>query len=87
LAKPLFSLESFLDFAKSKPANETYDFINYHTCPAAQYCRFLGVDYGIAPTRDIEVCAGDLLNEGDWTWGALIGRVQAEINLRNARAL
>lgn len=84
--------EDFLDFARGKPADETYDYVDNRNCAFAQYLKSIGVDNpSVVPgqwkrrfttTRydydpRIDPAAADIDNGHDWTWGALVKRLEA----------
>lgn len=66
-------IERFEAFARSKPADERYDFGNIDQCACGQFHAFLGQ---AAPKRSwIEEELGEYAYDGDHTFGALADRL------------
>jgi len=76
----------FLDFARSKPPEEAYDYMDRYVCACAQFAETLGLGeqyadlVGLVGSSEqmkrtfipIEIVAGKL----PWTWGGLVERLE-----------
>ena len=80
------SLEGqFLDFCRSKPADEAYDYCDSTVCALAQFASFAGIRELVGaggtswlnehPRLHEAVCPME--GEGEWTFGALTARLEA----------
>lgn len=93
IPSPLFTLTQFAEWAKTKPANETYAYGSNFKCPLAQFLHSQGYvnysvgayDYGEFGGK-IKYMISDQLsfvvhgrsgNEHEWTFGALNDRLSA----------
>lgn len=76
-----FTLADVLAWARTKPANEEYQFLNSSMCAVAQFGIETRRPYLIAvddlTTIDPILC--DVAVEGDWTFGAFADRLEKKL--------
>jgi hypothetical protein len=81
-----FTIADVLEWARTKPARETYNFCDPDNCAAAQFGRATGRDYliGVGDLRriDHDLWRAVIGNEGDqsfdrYTFGPLVKRLEA----------
>jgi hypothetical protein len=79
-----FTISDVLAWARTKPADERYSFLAAEYCAVAQFGRETGREYLVGILSDeIEAnCAGlrraaCSLNDGGWTFGGLVARLEA----------
>lgn len=102
MSRNVFSLESFLDFAKRKPADESYEYSHPYHCACFQYFESIGLrafylsfEYNEKYANTWELladpgCQSQRMDAAEhrslWTWGQLAQRIEAELKLNIMRA-
>lgn len=77
MSKPVFTLEAFRDFALSKPPTESYNYHDINNCACAQYCKFLGVEYGDPVVSRAVIHSGlEYAASCANTWGELVSKLE-----------
>ena len=73
------SFRSFLTLARTKPANEEYNYNDPDNCPLAQWAHSMEAWYAETPGSFEVYALGSTFNGDQWTWGALVKRLELAI--------
>lgn len=78
-----FTIADVLNWARTKPADEGYDYFDAGNCAVAQFGRETGRDHlvDLSSTEIDKACPGldDIIIEFGWTFGALVSRLEAAV--------
>lgn len=77
----------FLDFCRSKPADEEYDYLRSSVCAFYQFAVANGIpdpvrssySYGLFNGPEIPAALNGAIRVRPWTYGALASRLEAEL--------
>jgi hypothetical protein len=72
-----FTIADVLAWARTKPATQRYDYVNFNECALAQYSRHIGVSIFSRARIDAENGdLGDAAQDGERTFGAFVERLE-----------